>query len=105
MKSQNKYTIFKVEDIKAALSAEELGQLHRLLQKVHATRVAQNRPTNRYFVLNLTDPFARAALDAYVQAAETDPQVKGNPCVQEILLLLRDMLFGSRLECDERLPD
>lgn len=101
---QNKYLILPLSDIKAYLVPAEIEVLHNAVRKVQNGRTGDNKKTNQYFTLHLADPFARAAVEAYIAAAEQSDD-KNNSKVKATLNMARDLLQYSRFATEERLPD
>ena len=67
----SKYIIIKVSDVVAATHIDEQRSLHGILQKIHQFRLAAGKDANTMVAMNMTDPFARVAVSAYINAIES----------------------------------
>lgn len=99
----SKYFVGKVEDAQQYLSKEEQQTLAELMGKLAVARAAAGKPQHRYVVLNLVDPFAREAIDSYINAVESS-SLAGGPA-RATAVRFREVLQLSRLQDTERLPD
>lgn len=103
-----KHIVAKIKDIQAALSLEEIGWFNTLLTKIgeyRRSRVVGRRPENPYVVLNLTDPFAVIAIEAYIRAAESHPNYETSVYLKNVVEHMRTMKHDVLLTQKERLPD
>ena len=101
----SKYIIIKVSDVVAATHIDEQRSLHGILQKIHQFRLAAGKDANTMVAMNMTDPFARVAVSAYINAIESDQRTKDVPALQDIATEFRSVLFQTKLTKSERLPD
>ncbi len=103
--AQNKYIVAKIDDVRTTLTPAEQQALHQLLTRVQTDRLVKGKAANQYFVLNLSDPHARAALDAYIQSAVASRGFDENKPLVDVVDVLRTTLSDSRMYTKERNPE
>jgi biopolymer transport protein ExbD len=59
MKREDKFLVIKIDDINAALFANEKAELDRLCEKVRRYRISKGKnPSTRYVSVNQDEPYA-----------------------------------------------
>jgi hypothetical protein len=103
---QNKYLIVKNDDAQHSLSPTQKQQLLDILRTVATYRQNQNKSVgDLFFVLNMKDIYARAALDQYICAINFDDTAMTNAGVAEALAVATEIKITATLNIETRLPD
>ena len=105
--SVKKYLTLKWIDIQKGLDANEQAWLGSFIAKIAAYRanLDKTKPAeNEYVTINLSDPHAVAALEAYIDSAENDPNFQIRVNLKETVKAMKDMKIKS-LTKKQRQPD
>jgi hypothetical protein len=102
----DKYLVLRRADVAAYLTPEWQKLLRQILDGINDCRQKQGKQVDTaFFVLGMNDKYARVALQAYIRAIASDPEVAENKVVQECLKAARDIHNTVSLASAPRLPD
>ena len=104
--AQNKYIVLRSDDAQAFLSSEQKQQLLDILGSVaDGRRKAGKSVGDLFFVLNMKDQYAQAAIERYITAIHDDGLANTSPGVQSALDTAVGVRQTAMLTVTTKLPD
>jgi hypothetical protein len=108
MAATRKYMVLKCDELRTLLSEQDSYNLAQILGRLDQARMARGvtPPGDFFFVLNMKDKYALAAVEAYVEAIDGDSKNSGEVGVQAARATAMDARGFHIMRCDgEKLPD
>src|ERR1035438_3700554 len=104
--AQNKYVLLKSEDANAFLNPQQKQVLLEILSTVaEGRRRAGKTVGDLFFVLNMKDQYAQAAIEEYIAAIQRDDVGMANTNVQAALDTALSVRRTAMMNLTPRMPD